>query len=191
MELVFATHNLHKLNEVRAIVGTHFSIIGLSDINFLEDIPETGNTLIENALQKAQLIHNKFNCNCFADDTGLEIDALNNRPGVYSARYAGEHCSFEDNMNKVLLEMSGFENRNACFKTVIALILNNKQYLFEGKIEGTITKEPRGLKGFGYDPIFLPNNYSQTFAELSAIEKNKISHRAISTHKLTDFLLTL
>jgi len=190
VELVFATNNSHKLNELRAIVGNRFSIISLQELNCFEDIPETGTTLVENALLKAKYVHQKFHCNCFADDTGLEIDALNGRPGVYSARYAGEHCSFIDNIQKVLLELEGVANRKACFTTVIALILEGKNYFFEGKIEGEIMEKSEGNNGFGYDPIFKPLGYHKTFAEMSDVEKNSISHRALATKKLNDFLQT-
>ena len=190
MKLVFATNNLHKLDEVRAIAGTRFSIISLKELGCFDEIPETGTTLVENALQKAQYIHDRFHCNCFADDTGLEIEALNGRPGVYSARYAGEHCSFEDNIRKVLLEMEGIPNRKASFITVIALILNGKNYFFEGRINGEIMETQKGSNGFGYDPIFKPLGYDKTFAEMTNTEKNSISHRALATKKLNDFLQT-
>ena len=190
MELVFATNNAHKLNEVRAIAGAHFSIISLKELGSFDEIPETGDTLVENALQKAKYIHDKFQCNCFADDTGLEIEALEGRPGVYSARYAGEHCSFQDNMQKVLRELQGIANRKACFKTVIALVLNGKNYFFEGAIEGEIIENAKGRQGFGYDPIFKPLGYDKTFAEMTEVEKNSISHRALATKKLNDFLQT-
>lgn len=191
MQLVFATNNLHKIKEISAIIGKQFSILSLKDINCFEDIPETKETIAGNALQKAEYIFSKFGYNCFADDTGLEITSLDNRPGVYSARYAGENKSFEDNMNKVLSEMKDIENREASFKTTIALILDGKKYLFEGVIQGNIIKEKRGSNGFGYDPIFMPFGYEQTFAELSEETKNKISHRAIATKKLIDFLKKL
>jgi len=190
VKLVFATNNLHKLDEVRAIAGTRFSIISLKELGCFDEIPETGTTLVENALQKAQYIHDRFHCNCFADDTGLEIEALNGRPGVYSARYAGEHCSFEDNIRKVLLEMEGIPNRKASFITVIALILNGKNYFFEGRINGEIMETQKGSNGFGYDPIFKPLGYDKTFAEMTNTEKNSISHRALATKKLNDFLQT-
>jgi len=190
VELVFATNNAHKLSEVRAIAGTRFSIISLDDLGCFDEIPETGETLRENALQKAQYIHDKFSCNCFADDTGLEIEALGGNPGVYSARYAGEHCSFKDNIHKVLSELMGVENRKACFKTVIALILHEKLYFFEGIIEGEILETERGTNGFGYDPVFKPFDNKQSFAEMSEKEKNSISHRALATKQLNDFLQT-
>ncbi len=191
MEIVFATQNKHKLEEIQKIVGDQYKIISLAELNFFEDIPETENTLVGNALMKARFIHEKFHCNCFADDTGLEIDALHGAPGVYSARYAGPACSFEDNMRKVLSQMEGISNRKAQFKTVIALILDNKEYLFEGSVSGTILGKKSGTQGFGYDPIFLPDGYNESFAEMSAELKNRISHRAVATQKLTHFLHSL
>ena len=190
MELVFATNNSHKLNELRAIVGNRFSIVSLKELGCFDEIPETGTTLTENALLKANYIYKRFGCNCFADDTGLEIEALNGSPGVYSARYAGEHCSFTDNIQKVLQELQGKINRKACFITVIALILEGKNYFFEGRIEGEIMEKEEGNNGFGYDPIFKPLGYDKTFAEMSDVEKNSISHRALATKKLNDFLQT-
>jgi XTP/dITP diphosphohydrolase len=191
MEIVFATQNKHKLEEIQKIVGDQYKIISLAELNFFVDIPETENTLVGNALMKARFIHEKFHCNCFADDTGLEIDALHGAPGVYSARYAGPACSFEDNMRKVLSQMEGISNRKAQFKTVIALILDNKEYLFEGSVSGTILEKKSGTQGFGYDPIFLPDGYNESFAEMSAELKNRISHRAVATQKLTHFLHSL
>ena len=188
MKLVFATNNEHKLEEVTKIISDDFKILSLKDINCLEDIPETQDTIEGNASQKANYIYKKFNVNCFADDTGLEIEALNGEPGVYSARYAGENCSFEDNVKKVLKKLEGKSNRKAQFKTVISLIIEGKEYQFEGIIKGTILKEEKGISGFGYDPIFQPIGYSKTFAELPAEEKNRISHRGIATKKLADFL---
>ena len=190
MELVFATNNSHKLNELRAIVGNRFSIISLKELGCFDEIPETGTTLTENALQKANYIHERYHCNCFADDTGLEIEALDGSPGVYSARYAGEHCSFKDNIQKVLQELQGVKNRKACFITVIALILNGKNYLFEGRIKGEIIEKEEGNKGFGYDPVFKPLGFNKTFAEMDEVKKNSISHRALATKKLNDFLQT-
>ena len=190
MDLVFATNNTHKLSEVRAIAGARFSIVSLKELGCFDDIPETGETLTENALQKAAYIHNNFQCNCFADDTGLEIEALGGKPGVYSARYAGKHCSFQDNVRKVLHELQGETNRKACFKTVIALILNDTKYFFEGKIEGEIIETEKGTNGFGYDPVFKPLGYDKTFAEMTDAEKNSISHRALATQQLNDFLQT-
>lgn len=188
-KLIFATQNLHKLEEIRFAVGNSFSIVSLRELNFFDEIPETGATLIENAIQKATFVYEKFNTDCFADDTGLEIDSLGGEPGVYSARYAGEGKSFTDNMNKVLEKLQNQSNRKARFKTVISLILNRKQYLFEGCVEGVILENKKGIEGFGYDPIFQPDGYSRTFAEMSLEEKNKISHRAIATKKLVDFLI--
>jgi len=191
MKLIFATNNKHKLEEVREILGNQFEILSLKEINCFEEIPETQSTIKGNASQKAHYIYNKYKIDCFADDTGLEIDALNGAPGVYSARYAGENCSYEDNVQKVLKELKNETNRNARFKTVISLIINGKEYFFEGKIKGKITNNKRGTSGFGYDPVFLPEGYSETFAELSADEKNKISHRGLATQKLIKFLARL
>ncbi len=191
MQLVFATNNLHKLSEITAIIDNKFSILGLKDIKCFEEISETKETLIGNALEKAEFVYNKYGYNCFADDTGLEIASLDGRPGVYSARYAGENVNFENNMNKVLAEMQTIEKREACFKTVIALIINGDKYFFEGEVNGVILREKRGIKGFGYDPIFMPVGYNLSFAELSAEEKNKISHRGIATKKLIAFLQKL
>ena len=191
MKLIFATNNKHKLEEVREILGNRFKILSLKDINCFEEIPETQNTIKGNASQKAHYIYNKYKIDCFADDTGLEIDALNGAPGVYSARYAGENCSYEDNVQKVLKELKNETNRKARFKTVISLIINGKEYFFEGKIKGKITNNKRGTSGFGYDPVFLPEGYTETFAELSAVEKNKISHRGLATQKLIKFLARL
>ncbi len=188
--LIFATNNAHKLSEIKAAIQQKIEISGLSEIGCAEDIPETSDTLEGNALQKARFIYEKYGKDCFADDTGLEIDALEGRPGVYSARYAGEGKSFEDNMNKVLEELKGNQQRGACFRTVIALILQGKEYLFEGKVCGDILTEKHGTKGFGYDPIFRPDGYDITFAEMPLDEKNRISHRGLAVQKLVDFLLS-
>lgn len=188
MDLVFATNNKHKLQEVKHIIGDRFNIISLNELECFEDIPETENTLEGNALLKARYIHQRFNCNCFADDTGLEIEALDGKPGVFSARYAGEQCSFEDNIHKILLELEGKTNRSALFRTVIALIINDKEYLFEGNIKGKIIDSKKGIAGFGYDPVFIPEGYSETFAEMGNDLKNTISHRALAIQKLTEFL---
>ena len=188
MDIVFATNNKHKLQEVKQIIGERFNIISLKELQCFDDIPETENTLEGNALLKARYIHQRFNCNCFADDTGLEIEALDGKPGVFSARYAGEHCSFEDNINKILAELEGKTNRNAIFRTVIALIINDKEYLFEGNIKGKIIDSKKGISGFGYDPVFIPDGYSETFAEMGNDLKNTISHRALATKQLTEFL---
>ena len=187
MEIIFATHNKHKAEEVRAILGSNYHIKSLPEIG-CPDIPETSDTLKGNALQKAQYVVDHYHCNCFADDTGLEIDALDGRPGVFSARYAGEGCSYQDNVLKVLKEMQGMTNRRACFKTVIALILDGKQYFFEGRVDGEILTEQRGADGFGYDPIFRPAGFRQTFAEMGALSKNTISHRGRAMQQLKEFL---
>ena len=189
MKIVFATNNEYKLSEVRKISQDQLNILSLADINCHEDIPETGNTLKENALIKAQFVKDKFGFDCFADDTGLEVEALNNAPGIHSARFAGEQCDSEDNMRKLLNDLEGKTNRNAQFRTVIALLLDNREYFFEGIITGEITQSKRGTNGFGYDPIFKPTGYDKTFGELSDDIKNSLSHRAIATQKLATFLL--
>ena len=189
--LVFATNNKHKLDEVQKIASGSVNIVSLEDIDCQDDIPETSDTLEGNALQKALYIKEHYGFDCFADDTGLEVESLNNAPGVYSARYAGPGHNSEANMNKLLQEMNGIENRKACFRTVIALIFNGKEYFFEGIVNGQITKEKRGTSGFGYDPIFIPDNYTETFAEMGNDIKNTISHRAEAVKKLSSFLSTL
>ncbi|MCL2132196.1 MAG: non-canonical purine NTP diphosphatase [Lentimicrobiaceae bacterium] len=188
MELIFASNNKHKLDEVKSALGREFNVVSLSEIGCFDEIPEDHDTLEENALQKARYICEKYGKDCFSDDTGLEIEALGGRPGVYSARYAGEHCSFEDNMQKVLSEMNGISNRKACFRTVIALILSGKEYLFEGKVDGKILTERHGENGFGYDPIFQPDGYNFSFAEMALEDKNNISHRGRAVGKLVGFL---
>lgn len=188
MKLVFATSNENKLREIQQIVGDRFEIMSLKALNFEEDIPEPFETLEENALHKAKFIAEKFKVNCFAEDTGLLVDALNGAPGVYTARYAGDHKNAEDNMAKLLEELKDKNNRNAKFKTVIALILEGEEFTFIGEAFGTITKNKSGISGFGYDPVFIPNEGDKTFAEMSAIEKNKISHRKRATQKLLNFL---
>lgn len=188
MEIIFATHNLHKTEEVRAILGPDHLVRNLPELG-CPDIPETADTLQGNALQKAQYVVDHYHLNCFADDTGLEVEALDGRPGVFSARYAGEGCSYQDNVLKLLGEMHGKTNRKACFKTVIALILDGKQYLFEGRVDGRILTEQRGTDGFGYDPVFLPDGFDQTFAEMDAATKNSISHRGRAIQKLKTFLM--
>lgn len=190
-KLVFATNNLHKLQEITKIAGKDFEIVSLSDINCYDDIPETADTLEGNALQKAHYIKEQYGYDCFADDTGLEVEALDNAPGVYSARYAGSGHDAEANMNKLLSEMQGKKNRKARFRTVIALILDEKEYLFDGIIKGDIIEEKKGSAGFGYDPIFMPEGYTQTFAELGDEIKNNISHRALAVNKLVSFLSNL
>ena len=188
MALVFATNNKHKLEEINNLLEGQFEIISLQDIDCHEDIPEEQDTLEGNALQKARFIKEHYGYDCFADDTGLEIDALDNRPGVYSARYAGPSKDSEDNMRKVLEEMSGIQNRKACFRTVIALIIKDKEYIFEGRVEGCILTEKHGTEGFGYDPIFRPENFKESFAEMDMTTKNSISHRGRAVQKLVDFL---
>lgn len=187
MELVFASNNEHKVNEVRAIAGSAIILKSLNDIACFDDIPETGSTFEENAGQKSRYIFERYHCDCFADDSGLEIDALNGEPGVYSARYSGSR-DFEQNMQLVLDRLEGQKNRTARFRTVISLILNGKEHLFEGSIEGKITLQRSGSKGFGYDPIFQPDGYEISFAEMDPAEKNRISHRAIAVEKLITFL---
>ena len=188
MKLVFATNNQHKLDEIRKITNGLTEIVSLAEINCHDDIPETADTLEGNALQKARYIKEHFGLDCFADDTGLEVEVLHNAPGVFSARYAGPGHDSEANMNKLLQDLQDKDNRKARFRTVIALILNGKEYLFEGIINGTIAREKRGGSGFGYDPLFVPDNYSQTFAEMGNDIKNQISHRAQAVKKLTTFL---
>lgn len=189
--LVFATNNPHKLDEVRNIVADKVQLVSLSEIGCRHDIPETADTLEGNALLKARYIRQHYGLDCFADDTGLEVEALGNAPGVYSARYAGPVHDAEANVKKLLREMNGKENRKARFRTVIALTLDGKEMLFDGIINGTITTERRGEAGFGYDPVFLPEGCTQTFAELGNDKKNQISHRALAVGKLADFLSTL
>jgi XTP/dITP diphosphohydrolase len=188
MELVFATNNKYKLEEVSEILKDKYRLLSLSEIGCLDDIPETSNTIEGNALQKARFIFEKFGVGCFADDTGLEVDVLDGRPGVFSARYAGEGCSYNDNVVKLLGELQSLQNRNARFRTVIALISNGKEHLFEGIINGHITDRPLGKAGFGYDPVFVPEGYDQTFAEMTFDLKNRISHRAIAVEKLAGWL---
>lgn len=187
MKLIIATNNIHKVEEIRQVINKKIELLTLNDIGFKGDIQELEMTLEGNAVQKAFYIFDRYHISCFADDTGLEIDALNGEPGVFSARYAGENCSYEDNIEKVLSAMQGIDNRNARFRTIIALIINRKPTLFEGIVLGTIIHERRGTNGFGYDPIFQPSGLPRTFAELSMDEKNKISHRAIAIKKLVDY----
>ena len=186
-QLVFATNNQHKLEEVQSKIGNTFKIISLNEIGCNDDIEETGLNLEENAKIKSKFIHDKFRVDCFADDTGLEIEALNNEPGVFSARYSGDR-DFIKNMNLVLSNLENNPNRKARFRTVISLILKNQEYIFEGIVNGNIRTEPIGTSGFGYDPIFEPEGYAITFAEMDLTEKNKISHRGIAVQKLIDFL---
>ena len=189
MELVFASANEHKVNEIRAIAGDAILLKSLNDIGCFDEIPETGSTFEENAGQKSRYIFERYHCNCFADDSGLEIDALNGEPGVHSAHYSGSR-DFEQNMQLVLNRMEGQNNRTARFRTVISLILNGEEHLFVGSIEGKIAVQQSGSKGFGYDPIFHPDGYEISFAEMDAAEKNRISHRAIAVAKLISFLKT-
>ncbi len=196
MKIVFATNNKHKLQEIRAILGSDFEIVSLADIGCYDEIPETGNTLEANAHQKAEYVFNHYHLSCFADDTGLEVDALNGAPGVHSARYAeGTDHDSEANMKKLLDELGDNTNRKARFRTVISLILTEegysssyKEYLFDGEVKGHIAKEKHGNKGFGYDPLFIPDGYDKSFAELGEDIKNKISHRARAVAKLAKFL---
>lgn len=188
-KFVFATNNTHKLEEVSAILGKKIELLSMKDIDCNVDIPETADTLERNALIKARYIFENYHLDCFADDTGLEVEALNGAPGVYSARYAGDAHDSEANMKKLLKEMENVENRRARFRTVFALIINGKEHLFEGIVKGEIIKNRKGTSGFGYDPVFVPEGYSQTFAEMGNELKNKISHRAMATQKLCHFLL--
>lgn len=188
MKLVFATNNLHKLKEVQEMLSNTIELLSLKDIGCFEDIEETESTLEGNAKLKADYITEKYGFDCFADDTGLEVEALDGDPGVYSARYAGEHGNTEKNMEKLLIELQNKSSRKAKFRTIIALNLRNKQYLFEGICEGEILNEKSGVKGFGYDPIFKPKNASCSFAEMNSEEKNIISHRGIAIQKLVNFL---
>ncbi len=188
IELVFATNNKHKLEEIQATVGNRFKILSLADIGCTENIAETANTLEGNATIKSQYIFNKYGHNCFADDTGLEIDALNGEPGVYSARYSGPDHDHQKNMDKVLVNLKDETNRNARFRTVISLIIDGKENLFEGIVNGTILNEKHGEKGFGYDPIFQPEGFDISFAEMDLDNKNEISHRGRAVKKLIEYL---
>jgi XTP/dITP diphosphohydrolase len=189
--MVFATNNPHKFKEVKMILPEDFHLLSLRDIDCMDELPETGKTIVSNAYQKARYVHDKFGVDCFADDTGLEVAALNGRPGVYSARYAGERADSSDNIEKLLTEMKGVENRRAAFRTVIALLIGDKEYSFEGLVNGSITKKISGTKGFGYDPVFIPEGFTQTFSEMSDEEKNKLSHRGKAVGKLIEFLKTI
>ncbi len=188
MKLVFATNNQNKINEVKNLIPKHIELLSLKDIGCHENIPETQKTIKANAIQKAEYVKTHYGYDCFADDTGLEVDALNGQPGVYSARYAGQQRSANDNMNKLLDALKTNSNRNAQFKTVIALHTNGKTHTFTGICSGTITLEKQGENGFGYDPIFKPNGYNQTFAEMDLSLKNKIGHRGKAMSYLIDFL---
>ncbi|MBK5277490.1 MAG: non-canonical purine NTP diphosphatase [Bacteroidia bacterium] len=188
MDLCFATNNIHKLEEIKAILGNKYQIVSLEDINCHEELPEERNTLEGNSLQKAEYVFNNYSVSCFADDTGLEVESLDGAPGVYSARYAGEQRSHDDNMNLLLKNLAGKTNRKAQFRTVVTLIQRDGLHQFDGIVEGVILEERKGKGGFGYDPIFLPNGFSKTLAEMSMEEKNRISHRARATQKLVEFL---
>ncbi|MDR2836292.1 MAG: RdgB/HAM1 family non-canonical purine NTP pyrophosphatase [Bacteroidales bacterium] len=188
MELIFATNNIHKLTEAKNILGEKLKILSLEEMNFFEEIPEDYLTLEENARQKSKIIYERFKINCFSDDTGLEVESLNNEPGVFSARYAGENKNSLDNIKKLLENLENKKSRKAQFRTIIALIFNNEEYLFEGIIKGKIAKEIKGMNGFGYDSVFIPENFNHTFAELSDSQKNTISHRALALEQLFLFL---
>lgn len=187
-KLVVATNNIHKLEEIASIIGNEIELLSLKDIHCHDDIPETADTLEGNARQKAMYIYKSYGMNCFADDTGLEVDALNGAPGVFSARYAGDGHDSEANMQKLLQDLNGQENRKAQFRTAICLIMNGEEFLFEGIVKGEIIREKRGNTGFGYDPIFVPEGYNLTFSELGNDIKNTISHRARAIEKLHTFL---
>ena len=189
MKIVFATNNKHKLEEIKDILGKEFEIVSLAEIGCYEDIPETGVTLQENARQKSTYVVEHYNQNCFADDTGLEVEALGGAPGVHSARYAeGTDHDSEANMRKLLANLEGKDNRKACFRTIISLIIDGEEHQFEGKVEGRIATEKHGTEGFGYDPIFIPEGYDKSFAELGEEIKNQISHRARAVKKLAEYL---
>ena len=191
MKLVFVTNNLHKLKEAKAIIEEDMEIISLAEIGCAEDIAETATTIEGNAALKSFYVYNKYGINCFADDTGLEILALNGRPGVYSARYAGEGCSFTDNVKKVLEELQGIEDRRASFRCAICLVYKGNEYLFEGRVDGDITIAPSGTDGFGYDPVFRPEGMKETFAQMPAYLKNGLSHRGRAVHKMLQYLSML
>ena len=188
IDLLFATSNKNKVLEIKKVLPKEFNIKSLDDIGFCEEIPENENSIEGNAIFKANYMYKKYNLNVFADDTGLEVDSLNGKPGVHSARYAGISKNSRDNINKLLKKLKNKKNRKARFKTVIALILNSKIHTFEGVVEGVITKKPKGENGFGYDPVFIPRGYTKTFGELSLEEKNSISHRSLAMNKLIDFI---
>lgn len=191
MKLIFATHNKNKLKEVKSLMPSSIELLSLDEISFNDEIEETADTIEGNALLKAKTIFEKTGINCFADDSGLLVDALNGAPGVYSARFAGEQKNDQDNMQKLLFELSNKSNRKAHFKTAMALIIDGKEYLFEGKIEGKIITEKLGTNGFGYDPIFVPDGHRETFAQLDSEIKNNISHRAKALQNMLEFLKTI
>ncbi|MEZ3598562.1 MAG: non-canonical purine NTP diphosphatase [Paramuribaculum sp.] len=186
--IVFATNNAHKLGELRGIAGEEWNIMSLAEIGCHDDIPETADTLEGNALIKARWVKERYGYDCFADDTGLMVDALDGAPGVYSARYAGPSHDSAANMKLLLERMADKDNRNAHFSTVIALVMGGEEHIFEGRVDGTIAREPSGCGGFGYDPVFVPENSGRTFSEMTAEEKNAISHRGRATRKLMEFL---
>jgi XTP/dITP diphosphohydrolase len=188
MKLCFATNNKHKIEEVAFAIKNKITILSLSDIGCFEELPETRDTLEGNSLQKAEYVFNNFSIPCFADDTGLEVLALNNAPGVYSARYAGPQRNSEDNIDLLLKKLTGISNRQAQFRTIITLIGLDKIHTFEGIVKGTIATTRKGTGGFGYDPIFIPEGHTQSFGEMSLAEKNQLSHRAIAVQRLTEFL---
>lgn len=188
MKIVFATNNPNKLAEIRQLMPEGIEILSLKDINCLEELPETSDTLEDNAAQKAYYVYDNYGHNCFSDDTGLEIEVLDGRPGVYSARYAGPECRAEDNIQKILAEMKGEEHRDASFRTIISLVIDGIEFQFEGQIAGQIITEKWGDQGFGYDPIFLPDGYEESFAQMTVEEKNIISHRGLAVKKLIQFL---
>ena len=187
-ELVFATSNKGKYNEVKKMMPRNINLLSLNDLNFIGDIQETGKTLKQNAKIKSDFIFNNFGINCFADDTGLEIDSLNGRPGIYSARFAGKTCNSNDNIEKVWKLLTGYKNTDAKFKSILSLNIDGKTFFFKGKIDGKIIFNKRGTNGFGYDSIFIPNGYNKTFAELNSVEKNEISHRSKALKRLIIFL---
>lgn len=189
MELIFATNNKHKIREVSDLLDNRFNILALADVSITEDIPEDADNLADNALYKARYVHERTGINVFADDTGLEVNALNGAPGVHSARYAGADRNPDDNIIKLLEQLEGVTNRRARFRTVIALIFENREYLFEGIVEGEIIQNRKGTGGFGYDPVFMAQGYDKTFAEIPLSEKNMISHRAQAMKKLIAFLM--
>ena len=191
MKLIFATNNPHKLKELQQLLGKNIELLSLNDIGCDDEVPENHTTLEENAAEKALYIYKKYKLNCFADDTGLEIEALNNEPGVYSARYAGQEKNFNANIQKVIEKLQGIKNRKARFRTVISLIIEGKEIQLTGIVNGTILKEKKGTEGFGYDSIFQPDGYNKSFAQMSLKEKNKISHRGIAVRKLINYLKSL
>ncbi len=188
MQLVFATHNNHKVAEIKPLLPPAIKVSTLNEIGITDEIPETADTIEGNAILKARFVYNKLKCNCFADDTGLEVDAINGEPGVYSARYAGEGKSANDNIEKLLGKLKGASSRSAKFKTVIAAIIDGKEYIFEGIVHGIISELKMGEQGFGYDPVFVPDGYMISFAQMKLEEKNKISHRGLAVKKFAEFL---